>query len=179
MRGFITIAIVIFLVGAQASLTTTFEEETEYERDSIGEESDVGTNDNDEVATEIFADDTPSTFDMLQNVIDINDQPLQDFKDVEGCSNNTCIMCIGFLCFKLVYKSNTGLFEFVVGIATVQITLVGIVPAAPFGCCELSSFYQTCMLAQNIRSNDSYICANVTLVASRAPYNFPNVCMKK
>lgn len=177
MRGFITIAIVVFLVGAQASLITTFEEETENESDLMAE-SDL-TEENDEVATEIVAEDTPSTFNMLQNVADIEDQLLQEFKDVEGCSNNTCTMCIGLLCFKLVYKNNGSLFEFVVGISTGPLTLIGIVPAAPFSCCELTSRFTTCLVAEGIQSNGSYVCADVIIAAYRTPYKFRGVCMKK
>ncbi|KAL3866534.1 hypothetical protein ACJMK2_043827 [Sinanodonta woodiana] len=174
MRGFITIAIVVFLVRAKSSLVTTFEEEIENEIDLIGE-SDVETKENDEVATE----DTHSTFDLLQNIAGIEDQSLQDFKDVEGCSNSSCTMCFGLLCFKLIYKQNTNTFQVVVGIANVQITLIGFFPAAPFGCCELSSRFKTCILADNIRNNQSDICANVTLAANLVPFNFPYVCIKK
>ncbi|KAK3602756.1 hypothetical protein CHS0354_027754 [Potamilus streckersoni] len=190
MKGFISFAIVCFLVYVQVS--ARFPNDLEQYSNTMGaeqllslEDSDATADVSDEMSSKNAADDITIALDLMEVALKIEtiDDLLRfqhNFKKLFNlsCRNNTCVICYTFICLRVTYVEPRRIFQVCVLYNSIPIYCKSI-PAQGFRICMRVPFVhiKACVAILNMRISDGRACLDLQLSAESFIYTFRNLCV--
>ncbi|KAK3602755.1 hypothetical protein CHS0354_027753 [Potamilus streckersoni] len=187
MTVIIVLAVAIFLVGVQASYISPIQREFNELEDfqkaevlSTLEDRDVGTEVNNDGAAGNSA--TFGELKEIQKMETIDDVLyfLQNYKDVMGCSGDTCEWCLKKVCVQVTFLAGTNEFQFC---ATYKGNNVfcKTFPARDFKYCKKIKIkfftVNVCLEIKNVNISDGRACMDVKVSAAGMSKTFRDICM--
>ncbi|KAK3585836.1 hypothetical protein CHS0354_038362 [Potamilus streckersoni] len=175
MKGFIILAVTVFLVGVQTSSVSTVRKELE----DVDESKDVELQ---WLLEELDGTSVSGALDEVQNIKSIVDvlHFLQNYKDVMGCSGNTCEWCKWSACFKISYLPDSNEFQFCATYRGNNI-FCQTVPARDFKYCKKVkvSFLKVeiCLQVMNVNISGGKACMDVKVSVAGVSQTFNNICL--
>ncbi|KAK3605652.1 hypothetical protein CHS0354_032604 [Potamilus streckersoni] len=191
MKVFIILVITVFLVGLHASSIAKFPKKFEDEDNTDIEEllslieEVMSDEDRNEATMEqgegdiSLIDDAlyeAQTFKITDDTLDF----LQHYKDVMGCSGNTCRMCYKSACVSITYMASSKQFR--VSVSYSGFTIFSRTFAAKdFRYCKTKRFrfmrVTACVEIRNLRISNGRACMDLKVSLSRFSKTFYNLCM--
>ncbi|KAK3585837.1 hypothetical protein CHS0354_038362 [Potamilus streckersoni] len=179
MKGFIILAVTVFLVGVQTSSVSTVRKELE----DVDESKDVSISvELQWLLEELDGTSVSGALDEVQNIKSIVDvlHFLQNYKDVMGCSGNTCEWCKWSACFKISYLPDSNEFQFCATYRGNNI-FCQTVPARDFKYCKKVkvSFLKVeiCLQVMNVNISGGKACMDVKVSVAGVSQTFNNICL--
>ncbi|KAL3865523.1 hypothetical protein ACJMK2_042906 [Sinanodonta woodiana] len=129
--------------------------------------------------------DTSSTMDVLGEaqtieIIDDTHNVLQNYKDVMGCSGNTCRMCYKSACVSITYKDSSKQFRVSVRYMGITVFSRNFAARNMRYCRTLRLKFMrvtACAEIRNLRISNGRACLDLKLSVSRFSKTFYNLCM--